>query len=348
MLFAFLCLVAVLGAGWLYSVIGERRDRARYPPPGRLVEIGGGQRLHIHAVGEGSPVVVLEAGIAATSLSWALVQPEVAKLTAVCSYDRAGLGWSDATNSPRTPSSLARELHALLEGARLPGPYVLVGHSFGGLVVQRFGALYPADVSGLVLVDPLAASEWHPFGDEHRRRWSHGVRLSRRGALLARFGVVRACLAMVLAGGRFAPRFAGRLASGRGGSGFLDRIGGQVGKLPRAVWPLVAAHWCRPASFEGMARHLEALPESASEMSGLPPLNLPAIVITGGRNASAADPAPALSHARRIRAEGSGHWVQLDEPQVVIEAIREMVETVRREAELRRSSRSLQDKRQGP
>jgi pimeloyl-ACP methyl ester carboxylesterase len=330
MLVVVLCLVvALLAGGWLYAMAGERRDRVRYPAPGRLVEIGGGRKLHIHVTGEGSPVVVLEAGIAATSLSWALVQPEVERFTTVCSYDRGGLGWSDSTSLLRTPSSLARELHAVLEGARLPGPYVMVGHSFGGLVVQRFASLYPAAVSGLVLVDPLAASEWYPFGEEHRKRWRHGIRLSRRGALLARLGVVRACLAMVLAGGRFAPRFAGRMASGKGGSGFLDRITGQVSKLPRSVWPVIAAHWCRAASFEGMARHLEALPEGAAEMAGLAPLDVPATVITGGRNASPADPAPALPHARRIHAQQSGHWAQLDEPGVVIEAIREMVEAVR-------------------
>jgi pimeloyl-ACP methyl ester carboxylesterase len=134
---------------------------------------------------------------------------------------------------------------------------------------------------------------------------------------------------MVLAGGRFAPRFAGRMASGKGGSGFLDRITGQVSKLPRSVWPIIAAHWCRVTSFEGMTRHLEALPESAAEMAGLAPLGVPAVVITGGRNASPTDPAPALPYARRIHARQSGHWVQLDEPGVVIEAIRDMVEAVR-------------------
>jgi pimeloyl-ACP methyl ester carboxylesterase len=326
MIVVFLCLaIALLAAGWLYAAAGERRDRTRYPAPGRLVDIGDGQKLHIHVTGEGSPVVVLEAGIAATSISWALVQPEVAGFTTVCSYDRGGLGWSDATSLPRTPSSLAWELHSLLESAQLPGPYVLVGHSFGGLVVQRFASLYPAELCGLVLVDPLAPSEWYPFGDEQRKRWQRGVRLSRRGALLARFGIVRGCLSMVLAGGRFAPRLAGRVASGRRGAGFLDRITGQLSKLPRSEWPMIAAHWCRPASFEGMAHHLEALPESAAEMSGLAPLDIAAVVITGGQNASPADPAPALPNAKRITAEHSGHWVQLDEPAVVIEAIREIV-----------------------
>ncbi len=345
----FLYVIAgLLGAGWLYSAIGERRDRARYPAPGRLVDIGGGRKLHIHVTGEGSPAVVLEAGIAATSISWALVQPEVARFTAVCSYDRGGLGWSDATDAPRTPSSIARELHTLLARAQVAGPYVLVGHSFGGLVVQRFASLYPADVCGLVLVDPLAASEWYPFGPEHRRKWVHGIRLSRRGALLARFGVVRACLAMVMAGGRFAPRFAGRMASGRHGSGFLDRITGQLGKLPRAVWPQIAAHWCRAASFDGMVRHLEALPESAREMAGLARLDVPAIVITGARNSSPEEPAPALAGARRIRAEDSGHWVQVDEPAVVVEAIREMVDAVRRGSELRHGGASHQDRGEGP
>jgi pimeloyl-ACP methyl ester carboxylesterase len=236
---AIIAILVLACIGFAYERLGERRDAIRFPPPGRLVEIGNAQRLHIHVTGAGAPTVIFESGIAATSLSWALVQPAVAQFSTVCSYDRCGLGWSDATNSARTPPVIARELRALLQAAKLPGPYIVVGHSFGGLVAQRFAALYRNEVSGLVLVDPLAASEWYPFRDERKKMQQRGIRLSRRGASLARFGVVRVCLSMLMGGGRLAPRLAGRLASGRGGSGFMDRIAGQIRKLPEQTWPAI-------------------------------------------------------------------------------------------------------------
>jgi pimeloyl-ACP methyl ester carboxylesterase len=330
---ALIAILVLACAGLAYERRGERRDAVRLPPPGRLVDIGDGRRLHIHVTGAGAPTVVLESGIAATSLSWALVQPQVAQFSTVCSYDRGGLGWSGVTNAARTPSAIARELRTLLRNAHLPAPYIVVGHSFGGLVAQRFADLYRDEVVGLVLVDSLAASEWYPFRDRQKKIWERGIRLSRRGAILARFGVVRACLSMLIGGGRFAPRLAGRLASGRGGSGFMDRMAGQIRKLPQEVWPVIAAHWCNPRSFDTMARHLESLPESASEMCALEVLDVSATVITGGKNPGAArDAAPLLPNAKRIVAEHSGHWVQLDEPSLVIEAIRELVEKARHDS----------------
>ncbi len=328
---ALIVILVLACAGLAYEKRGERQDAVRLPPPGRLVDAGDGRRLHIHVTGTGAPTVALEAGIGATSLSWALVQPRVAEFTTVCSYDRGGLGWSGATNSARTPTAIARELRTLLRNARLPAPYIVVGHSFGGLVSQRFASLYGDEVFGLVLVDPLAASEWYPLREQQKRMRERGVSLSRRGMVLAQFGVVRACLAMLMGGSRFAPRLAGRLASGTGGSGFMDRMAGQIRKLPVDLWPAIAAHWCNPRSFDTMARYIESLPDSAAEMCALQTLDVPATVITAGKNPGAArDPAPLLPDAKRIVAEHSGHWVQLDEPEIVIEAIRELVEQARR------------------
>ena len=115
-------LALLLGLGGLaYQAIASARDARRFPPPGRLVDVGG-YRLHINSTGEGSPTVVLDAGVCDCSLNWCLVQPEVARFTRVCSYDRAGLGWSDAGPSPRTSQQIARELHTLLKNAGIPGP----------------------------------------------------------------------------------------------------------------------------------------------------------------------------------------------------------------------------------
>jgi pimeloyl-ACP methyl ester carboxylesterase len=135
------------------TTIGSARSARRFPPPGQLVDVDG-HRLHAVCAGHGAPTVVLESGIAASSLSWARVQPEVARFTSVCAYDRAGLGWSDASTAPRTIAHIVDELHALLTKLECAAPYVIVGHSFGVFVCLAYAARYPHQVDGLVLVDP--------------------------------------------------------------------------------------------------------------------------------------------------------------------------------------------------
>jgi pimeloyl-ACP methyl ester carboxylesterase len=324
-----LLLLAVAGA--LYQWIGTRRDLRRFPAPGRLIDVGRA-RMHLDDRGAGSPTVVLESGISATSISWALVQGEIAQFTRVCSYDRAGLGWSDAAEGPRTPSKLAAELHRLLVAGDVPGPYVLVGHSFGGLVVRSFAGQYPSETAGLVLVDPLRPEDWCPSSETQKRMISRGVMLSRRGAALARVGVVRFCLALAMRGRRFVPRLAAKVSSGRGSS-VTERLAGEVGKLPRSMWSMVAAHWSSPKSFETMARHIGSLAESAREMAGRPvAAGVPVTLITGAGTPEAArgwDTSRIAPAAEHVVAPRSGHWVQLDRPELVIEAVRAMVERVR-------------------
>ncbi len=145
-------LVLVVLASVVYQGIASAVDASAYPPPGRLVDVGG-FRLHIHCTGSGGPTVILDAGNGGSSLDWSLVQPGVATFTRVCSYDRAGYGWSDSGPTPRTSERIVRELHTLLVNAGVPGPYVLVGHSFGGLNMRLYTYTYPQDVAGLVLVD---------------------------------------------------------------------------------------------------------------------------------------------------------------------------------------------------
>lgn len=122
------------------------------PPPGRLIDLGG-YSMHLLCTGQGSPTVVLSAGSGDFSFDWALVQPEVAKLSRVCSYDRAGEAWSDLGPAPRTMTQEVFDLHRALAKAGVPGPYILVGHSSGGAVMRLFAALYPTEVIGMVLVD---------------------------------------------------------------------------------------------------------------------------------------------------------------------------------------------------
>jgi pimeloyl-ACP methyl ester carboxylesterase len=135
-----------------FGLNGQPESGKLIPPLGKMVDAGG-HRLHLNCTGEGSPTVVLESGTAEFSMVWALVQPGIAQFTRVCSYDRAGYAWSDAGPLPRTISQIVYELHTALGNAAEKGPYVLVGATVGGPIMRVFANTYPADVSGMVLVD---------------------------------------------------------------------------------------------------------------------------------------------------------------------------------------------------
>jgi pimeloyl-ACP methyl ester carboxylesterase len=151
--FAFAALAIIVAcAGALYQVVGTWRDARRFPQRGRSVQAGQ-VKLNLDCYGQGSPTVILDSGMSVPAVGWIKVQPGVAKFARVCSYDRAGYGWSEPGPVPRTSFQIAHELKALLDASGEKGPYVLVGHSFGGFNIRVFTALHPKDVVGLVLVD---------------------------------------------------------------------------------------------------------------------------------------------------------------------------------------------------
>jgi pimeloyl-ACP methyl ester carboxylesterase len=296
-----------------------------------MVPIGDRRRVHLFVLGDGTPAVVFEAGISATSLNWRGVQQTIAPTTRAVAYDRSGLGWSDPGTTPRTASNIAGELRAALREDGVEPPYILVGHSFGGLLVRRFASLYPAEVAGLVLLDALQPEEWSPLLERQRRMLATGTRLARRGALLARIGLVRVALRLLMAGSRRLPRAIGTCASGPGAT-VIGRLAGEVGKMPRELWPIVAAHWSNPGSFLAMAAHFAALPASADEMRGAAPADgIPVTVLTAGKNPPVPEEAiRAIAHnARHVVARESGHWIHLDQPELVVDAILEMVAAAR-------------------
>lgn len=322
-----IALLSLVSAGAIYQWFGSRRGARVCAAPGRLIDVGG-RRLHLVTAGDAGPSVVFESGIAASSLTWAHVQPRVAAFARAVSYDRAGLGWSDPDPRPRTLENIVGDLEAVVGRARMASPYVLVGHSFGCFVVCAFAARHPERAAGLVLLDPPAASEWRKPSRRQARLLARGIRLSRFGGLMARIGVVRACL-MLLTGG--APRVPGTLIKGLGpvATAKLRHLVEEVRKLPPDVHVMVQEHWCQPKCFRAMADHLRVLQEAATFVGSLEALpDVPLVVISSGelppdRIDEHRQLARLSSTGRHAVAARSGHWIPFDEPDLVVQAVRE-------------------------
>jgi pimeloyl-ACP methyl ester carboxylesterase len=303
-------------------------------PPGTLVDVGG-FRLHLNGQGTGSPTVVFDAALGGSSLSWMLVQPEVAKLTRACSYDRAGFGWSDAGPMPRSAGRIADELHTLLRRAGEMPPYVLVGHSFGALVARVFAARHASDVAAIVLVEPAFPEDWLQPNDRERQRIERGVNLCRRGSFAARVGLARMVSWLVTAGALAPARAVVALIS-RGGVARADEeILAPIWKLPREARAVLKHMWTRAAFFDALGSQIASISQSAAEVIDAGEIgDVPLVIV------SATNPHPhhvAMQQqlvnrgrlGRRIVASASGHWVPLDQPEVIVDAVCSIVEEIR-------------------
>jgi pimeloyl-ACP methyl ester carboxylesterase len=293
---ALLALLALIGFN--YERRARGREAALFHPPGQLIDIGG-YRLHLYCTGSGGPTVVLEHGHRATYLDWYLVQPEIAAFTRVCSYDRAGHGWSDPSPKPRVPSAMAEELHALLRAAGERPPYLLVGHSYGGLDAAMFAHQFPNEVAGVILVDSphpdvLRRASWRA------RLWLHVMQLTMP------FGL---------------PRWRGWCDGG-----------------PQETLAIKRALTCRPQTIETIFREDASFPAGAIELRGITSLgNVPLVVIARdpakGRNAALESrhnqqqlgTMKLSTNSRFIVAEGSGHDVPLAKPDVIVKAVKELI-----------------------
>jgi len=305
-------------------------------PPGILVHIGGGQRLHVNCTGSGSPAVVFENGAGDFSVVWSLVQPLVSQFTRACSYDRAGYAWSDPGAQPRTFGQLALELQTLLEKADLAPPYVLVGQSFGGSLVRSFAARYPAVVSGMVLIDAVHEDGYVVYGgqphhlrDEAKARVEPPPRIALDADTVQRPRGVAAAAVQPLD----AP---------------LDRLPAAA----RQVWQWAAAQpvyrSVQPLEMEWSADEAERFyQQRRTRPASLG--NMPLIVLartTGGYASGMRITAGRLEELRREQqadlarlstsgsvrfAPASGHNIHVEDPAFVAQAIRDVVQRARRQ-----------------
>ncbi|NWF78784.1 MAG: alpha/beta hydrolase [Chloroflexi bacterium] len=297
-------LMIVLGlAGAAYESAAEAADLRAYPPPGQLVDVGG-YRLHIHCTGTGSPTVVIESGWGDMSASWGWVQPEVAKTTRICTYDRAGMGWSEASPQPRTARVYANELHTLLVNANEPGPYVLVGHSMGGFTLIMYAHDYPADVAGLVLID----SQDLPTADGATPQPAPQPGGTSVPALLARIGLIRLLAAPL----------------------------GSFENLPEGDKQAYTARAVAPCGVQTYLDEGMGMSEGGAQARAVTTLGaLPLIVLSRGQDQDAHHTAAQIgllqlsTDHQQLFAGQSGHSIHLEQPEAAVAAIVQMVEQLR-------------------
>ncbi|MCO6451480.1 MAG: alpha/beta hydrolase [Caldilineales bacterium] len=298
-------MLGLLLVGYIYESVAEAADAKAYPAPGQLVDVGG-YHLHINCTGAGSPSVVIEAGLADWSTGWEFVQQEVSKSTRVCTYDRAGWGWSDPGPLPRDAAHFAQELHTLLQNAGIPGPYVMAGHSLGGLVVRVFAHDYASEVTGVVLIDSMSPRQFtqpqldaQPPTEMRQQSFSFP-------ALVARFGIVR----------------------------LLAR---PLGLMPSGTPDENAyfARLVRPPSAQTFVNESKGMPASGAEAYAVKSFgDLPLIVLTAKLNPIPgwqewqAELLQLSSNPQHLFAE-SDHPIHFEAPDAAIAAILQMVEQVR-------------------
>ncbi|HXX44843.1 MAG TPA: alpha/beta hydrolase [Candidatus Acidoferrales bacterium] len=323
----------ILLLGVLYQSLGERSDRKRYPPPGKFVRLDT-HRLHFQEMGEGGPTIVLESGLMSSVLTWQKLQLALAKSARVVSYDRAGMGWSDPGPEPRDAARIVTELRDLLRRAEISPPYVLVGHSFGGLTMSLFAARYRNEVCGVVLVDPVAPMEWHPPSERDLHRAEIGSNICRRAAVVSHTGLLRLIASLVQAGAkRSANRLIGAISRGAPSDSNTTESP-WFWNLPARERAMAPVFWTKAKFCRAIASQLERLPESAAQVASAGPIDMPLVVFSAGnasaqRRAAHAAIAAQSPKGRHVVAERSSHWITEDQPELLMGAILEIVERAR-------------------
>ncbi len=327
--------IAVLVLSTAIATLGQEKLDSAPNPVGTLVDIGG-QRLHLQCTGIGSPTVLLESGTGDVSVIWSLVQPGVSKFARVCSYDRGGYAWSDPGTQPRTFAQLALELHTALNRLHVGPPYVLVGQSYGGLAVRGFAMRYRSEVSGMVLVDAVHEDQHIVYGGQ-----PHRIQDSARGLEFPapQIGLNKAMLEQA------------QKTDPRAGDKALEFPLDKMPANAQQIW-----RWANSLPLLGLAQsaELEWSPEEFALMhkerlSNRATLgDIPLIVLAkthGGfadgmsisaenlereRRELQADLARLSHNGKLVFAANSGHNIHLEDPDLVINSIREVVDRSRK------------------
>jgi len=312
-----------------------------FPPPGKLVDVGG-WRLHLNCTGEvraSQPTVILEAGVGDFSVEWSLVQPGVAQYARVCSYDRAGDGWSDLGPHPRTLRQIVYELRTLLDKGGVKPPLVLVGHSYGGWLVRLYASTYPAEVAGMVLVEA---------GADNPRRMLPDGKLARSSDLVKGNPIPAVKVSGPLRVSDIPPEALSQMKAG------AQKLAQSPNEPPRDKLPPDAQRmraWALAqvghiAAAVNPFEHEELAGLRAARAKGEHPLSdMPLIVLTRGKSEEEGPDGKAFEEEHRrdhaamaamsrngklIVATRSGHHVQLDEPELVVKAIRDALAEARK------------------
>jgi pimeloyl-ACP methyl ester carboxylesterase len=301
------------------GTVARSKLMKQYPAPGQLVDVDG-HKMHIFCMGQGSPTVLLAAGLDDFSVMWSRVQPDVAKTTRVCSYDRSGLGWSEPGPDPRTSETMVKELHLLLVNSKSEAPYILVGHSFGGALMRMYARNYPGEVAGMVLVD-AAPDDLFIRIPQWRKAVDGKLGLYRKLAPLGSFGLLA-----------FTP-------------GSIPNRG-----MPADVLAQYRAIAVSTAYFQTGIAENEAFESNLADIraANLEPGDMPLRVISRGYwdpipgfseaenqkawltwQAMQADYLSLSAHSSQTIATESEHSVQLQQPQLVVDAITDILKECR-------------------
>jgi len=322
-LLALAMIIVIIGT--IYEALGRRNAQANYPPPGKLVDVGG-RKMHIDCRGTGSPTVIFESGLGTGgTIDWTLVHDKIAQTTRACAYDRAGIMWSDPKTTPQHAAAVADDLHVLLKGAGITDPLVLVGHSIGGPYVRAYTGKYGDQVAGLVLVDTSHPDQVARLGKVSNTNAHPGqvAWIMHTATRLAWTGAVR----------------------------FLMANAGQ-GELPKDATAKLAAY--ASTSVVGATSELDGFDATMDDARVVRSFgNRPVIALTAmkplaaeelqGLNMKAADgerfkaewkllgaeQAALSTRGRQQVVPDAGHYIQIDRPDIVIAAVREVVGEVR-------------------
>ena len=334
------------GLAFLLPVTAQQTIQATVPsPPGKLIDVGG-HRLHIDCAGTGNPTIVMEAGAGDFSFDWSLVKPKVARFARVCTYDRAGYAWSETGPTPRTMEQIVYELHTGLKNAGVKSPYVLVGHSLGGLIVRVYTAQYPKEVAGMVLVDSSHEDQLIVIMDRttKKERVVHWRELSSGREIPP----IQTTMPSPVASNK---------SQGIARATPQSKLDAPYDKLP--MNPQQMRLWAMTQPTYDAARGSETFEFLADELarmyaerrSGKYFLgDMPLIVLTRGiagedeqankellqdHDRLQIDLLSLSRNSKQIIAKQSGHYIQLEEPALVTDAIKEVVNAVRRKRRLR-------------